>query len=411
MDFDDSEFRIFEDLLKKRPEINPDKLREDLHRYYLPYAGQLIDIKNRKSGTDGVIVGVSAIQGTGKTTQGEILEILLKHFGHSTDSRSIDDHYVTHKQLCELRESDPRFIRRGVTHDIPLAIRDLKNLQQMTDGHPILISGYYKGAHHGDGDRFRWVNPETGVVIKAVVMEQRMTVNKQLQMVRGLHLISVSLDNRDISLPENMGSDIPVYGHFLPDDLNGFLEQHKDKEITISMDSEEVVSFKDETEIKIPVKDLPVGWRIISKKPDFIFYDGWMLGASPVEDESVFDTGLDALSSEDDRSFARFINKKLADYNPLWELIEHFTVLYVPDYHLSIQWRDQAEETLRSKGEGMTHDEIRDFVYYFWRSVHPAIHIKKLAHDPVRTNQVVIINEDHTIKEVLAPVEVQNKYP
>lgn len=57
----------------------------------------------------------------------------------------------------------------------------------------------------------------------------------------------------------------------------------------------------------------------------------------------------------------------------------------------------------------MNQDQIREFVYYFWRSVHPAIQIKNLAQDP-KTNQVVIINDDHTIKEVLKPEQVKAKY-
>jgi D-glycerate 3-kinase len=84
-------------------------------------------------------------------------------------------------------------------------------------------------------------------------------------------------------------------------------------------------------------------------------------------------------------------------------------VLYVPNYQMSLKWRDQAEETLRAQGEGMTPDQIREFVYYFWRSVHPAIQIKNLAQDP-KTNQVVIINDDHSIKEVLKPEEVKARY-
>jgi D-glycerate 3-kinase len=114
MDFDiQKDFSIFDALLKKRPEISADQLKVDLERYYLPYAKKLIDLKKQKNADHGLLVGVSAIQGAGKTTQGEILEVLLTHFGFSTISRSIDDHYITHQELCELRQKDPRFIRRG----------------------------------------------------------------------------------------------------------------------------------------------------------------------------------------------------------------------------------------------------------------------------------------------------------
>lgn len=308
MDFNvDSDFAIFDPILKKRPEISSDLLKNDLKNYYLPYIKKLFDIKGRTDPDKGLLVGISAIQGTGKTTQGEILEALLTHFGKSSISLSIDDHYLTHEQLNELREYDPRYIRRGVTHDIHLAIQNLTDLKNMVDGQEVKIPIYDKGAEGGDGD---WA-----------------------------------------------------------------------------------------------------GWKTVTKKPDFIFYDGWMVGAGRVEDESVFESGLPSLDTPEHIQFAKDINKKLDEYLPLWELFDFLNVLYVPNYEMSLKWRDQAEEVLRAQSKGMTSEEIREFVYYFWRSVHPAIQIKALAYDTEHTDQVVIINEDHSIKEVLSPDQVKEKYP
>ncbi len=92
-------------------------------------------------------------------------------------------------------------------------------------------------------------------------------------------------------------------------------------------------------------------------------------------------------------------------------MIEFMNVIYVPNNDMSLKWRDQAEEHLREKGEGMTHDQIIEFVHYFWRSVHPAIHIKNLAQNELHAQQVVIINDDHSEREVLMPEEVKVKYP
>lgn len=303
----EKDIAIFDPLLGKRPEISKQSLIQDIERYYLPYAQKLIDFKEKKGGTKGIIVGVSAIQGAGKTTQGEVMEILLRHLGFSSVSLSIDDHYVTHQVLNELRVKDPRFIRRGVTHDISLAVQNLIDLKAMEDGGEVKIPVYDKGAFNGDGER--------------------------------------------------------------------------------------------------------VGFKTITTKPDFIFYDGWMLGARKVEENSVFESGLPALDTPEVILFAKDINKKLTEYEPLWDLIDFMNVLYVPDYRISLKWRDQAEEVLRKQGKGMSPDQIREFVYYFWRSVHPAIQIKNLAHDSVHTQQVTIINDDHSIKEVLTPAEAVVKYP
>lgn len=308
MDFDiDKDFAFFEPILKKRPEIIPETLKTDLKNYYLPYIRKLVALKEQKNSPDGLIVGVSAIQGVGKTTQEEILEVLLSHLGFSSVSLSIDDHYITCEQLNQLREKDPRYIRRGVTHNIPLAIQNLTDLKKMSKSQEVKIPIYDKGAFEGDGDRD--------------------------------------------------------------------------------------------------------GWKTVTKKPQFIFYDGWMVGARRVEDESVFESGLPALDTPEHIQFAKDINKKLDDYLPLWNLFDFLTVLYVSDYKISLKWRDQAEDRLRAEGRGMSHEEIREFIYYFWRCVHPAIHIKNLAQDEEHTNQVVIINDDHTVREVITPAQAKEKYP
>lgn len=397
-----TDINIFADFFTKRPEVNQDQLKQNLIQYYLPYVQKLIEIKKKKNSADGLIIGVSAIQGAGKTTQGEILEILLKHFGYSSVSRSIDDHYITHTQLTALRRQDPRFIRRGVTHDIPLAIIDLSTLQKMTD-QPIIVSGYDKGAHHGDGDRFRWVNLDPGVQLTATVSSEMVTIDQVEQPNLVIKLTRLTYNQREILMSEKMGSYLPVIEPLLPAELVTFLKNHLNKQLTIELAGKDQVVFRNETEIVVESKLLPNGWRVIERKPDFIFYDGWMLGARMVEDESIFASGLPALENPADQDFAKMVNRKLENYYPLWQMLDFLNVLYVKNYEMSLKWRDQAEETLRTRGGGMTHQQIVEFVHYFWRSVHPGIHIKNLAHDVKHTSQVVIINDDHSIGELYTP--------
>lgn len=303
----EKDIAIFDPVFVKRPEIPKENFKKDLKNYYLPYLQKLIEKKKQKNNSDGLIVGISAIQGAGKTTQAEIIDILLKFLGYKSVSLSIDDHYITHEQLDELRKADPRFIRRGVTHDISLATKNLTDLRMMKNGDEVKLPIYDKGAQNGDGDR--------------------------------------------------------------------------------------------------------VGWKVVTQKPDFIFYDGWMLGARRVENELIFEADLPALDTLEHIQFAKDVNKKLDEYLPLWDLIEFMNVLFVFHYEISLKWRDQAEEALRAQGKGMSKEEIREFVYYFWRSVHPAIQIKNLAHDGVHTQQVTVINDDHSIKNILTPAEAKFTYP
>ncbi len=389
MDFNfDTDLAIFNPLLARRPEIDQDKLKIDLENYYLPYLKKLIAIYKQRLSTEGLIVGVSAIQGAGKTTQGEIVEVLLKHLGFNSVHLSLDDHYLTHLELSELQKKDPRFIRRGVTHDIVLALRDLHNLKTMSD-QPILISGYDKGAHHGAGDRFKFINPIPKLI-------QNFTIQDQT-----LILVSATFEGKLIKLPDNMGASIRLDEPNLPMALNKLLESHSNRgvELIIENGHAEFKTHKDN--FPIDLSHLPNGWNLVTEKPNFVFYDGWMLGVRPAKNERVFETQLPALEKPEDQQFAKDVNKKLVNYQPLWEMINFMNVLYVPNYQISITWRDQAEQKLRAKGEGMSPQEIIDFVHYFWRSVHPAIQIENLIQDHNHSQQVVVINDDHSIKGFL----------
>jgi pantothenate kinase-related protein Tda10 len=411
MSFDiDQDFSIFDDFLKKRPHYKAEALRRDLRNYYVPFVSKLIAIKEQRNGNDGLIIGISAIQGAGKTTQGEILEALLSHLGYPSCSLSIDDHYLTHEDLTTLRNEDAGFTRRGVTHDISLAIEDLTRLKTMKNGEPIVVAGYDKGAHHGDGDRFRWVKPTEGITLDAQITKKTVVVDKLAQVATTIHIISATYKGTDLKLPKDMGSDLPVLDGFLPSKLCKYSNTQNEVQIFATGNGDTVFQGADKSTAVVPKDELPKGWRLITEKPAFIFYDGWMLGAFPVTNESVFDADLPGLESEESKQWARTMNIRLGLYEPLWNMIDFLTILYVPNYHMSLLWREQAEQALRANGRGMTSREIQEFVHYFWRSVHPAIHIKNLAHDSTNTHQVVVIDDDRSIKEVLTPDKAKLNY-
>ena len=155
--------------------------------------------------------------------------------------------------------------------------------------------------------------------------------------------------------------------------------------------------------VSVPLKDLPTGWRIVDQKPDFIFYDGWMLMARPVDDERIFESGLPGLTQQEHVKFAKLQNQRLNEYEGLWRLIDYSVVLYVPNYQMSIRWRDQQERELRALGRGMSREQIKAFVHYFWRSVHPGIYRYNLMRDTENTDQIVLIGDDHTFGSVIRP--------
>lgn len=128
---------------------------------------------------------------------------------------------------------------------------------------------------------------------------------------------------------------------------------------------------------------------------DIVLFEGWFVGIRPI-DPATFDTAPPPILTEDDRAFARDINTRLHDYLPLWDQLDRLIVLNPTDYHLSQQWRQQAEQHMIASGKsGMSEHEINEFVQYFWRSLHPELFIPPLLCDPDHVDLVIEIDTNH----------------
>jgi D-glycerate 3-kinase len=133
---------------------------------------------------------------------------------------------------------------------------------------------------------------------------------------------------------------------------------------------------------------------------DIVIFEGWFVGVRPINAD-VFDTAPPPIVTDEDRAFARDINRRLHDYLPLWERLDSLIVLYPTDYRCSLEWRKQAEQQMIAAGKsGMSNAEIEEFVNYFWRSLHPELFIKPLVKDATAVDLVVEIHADHSFGEV-----------
>ena len=126
-----------------------------LWHYWLPLAQHLANQQSQIGRT--FIQGLMGGQGTGKTTLGLVLKILLRHLGKTFLSISLDDLYKNYSDRQKLRDRRPAFIWRGPpnTHDIDLGI---EVLQKLRDRHPdppqpIAIPRFDKSLYNGAGDR------------------------------------------------------------------------------------------------------------------------------------------------------------------------------------------------------------------------------------------------------------------
>ncbi|MGQ9870339.1 glycerate kinase [Leptodesmis sp.] len=131
-----------------------------LWNLWLPLAQQLA--AQRQPLNRPWIQGILGGQGTGKTTLGKILTLILEEQGYQTLSWSLDDLYKTYADRLLLQQQDPRLIWRGPpgTHDVDLGIQVLDQLRYLNPHsplptpHPLIpIPRFDKSLHNGMGDR------------------------------------------------------------------------------------------------------------------------------------------------------------------------------------------------------------------------------------------------------------------
>jgi D-glycerate 3-kinase len=136
---------------------------------------------------------------------------------------------------------------------------------------------------------------------------------------------------------------------------------------------------------------------------DLVILEGWFVGTRPVE-EAAFDSAPPPIITPEDKLFARDTNARLKEYLPLWERLDRLIVLYPVDYHLSKQWRKEAEQKMIASGKsGMSETEIDRFVEYFWRALHPALFIQPLVNNPDLVDLAIEIKADHSYGRVYRP--------
>ena len=130
--------------------------------------------KHRRSSKHPFLLGLSGLQGSGKSTWAAALSTCLSQdYGYNTRALSIDDLYRDHDELIALRDNHPgnKLLRtRGQpgTHDEALARRFFTELMGEVSGHDYKDSGskavirwpsYDKSLHDGQGGRVpedRW---------------------------------------------------------------------------------------------------------------------------------------------------------------------------------------------------------------------------------------------------------------
>jgi D-glycerate 3-kinase len=124
--------------------------------YYLPVYCYLRHLLKNKNHDGPLMVGISAPQGSGKTTLTDLMQTLLKEQeGVDATVMSLDDFYLTAEDQSLLRakhDKNPLLELRGNagSHDIPLM---MDTVQSLSKGQQTVVPRYDKSVNGGKGDR------------------------------------------------------------------------------------------------------------------------------------------------------------------------------------------------------------------------------------------------------------------
>lgn len=126
-----------------------------------------IQARHQESPDDPIILGITGLQGSGKSTWASTLVKLLSQDHHLYSiTVSLDDFYKTHAELQARRDADPEnklYRTRGQpgTHDEHLAQEFFRRLKNQKTGaakseeeeQPLTIPSFDKSRFNGEGDR------------------------------------------------------------------------------------------------------------------------------------------------------------------------------------------------------------------------------------------------------------------
>lgn len=130
--------------------------------------------------------------------------------------------------------------------------------------------------------------------------------------------------------------------------------------------------------------------------PDIFILDGWFVGLRSYNNEEELRAKfMPPIETEEDMQYAFDNNKKLKEFEPVFDKFDKFLLLSPEKYEFSKMWRLEAEHKMKAKkGHGMSDQQIEEFVNYFWKSLHPKIFVEDVKNKKI-ANISVILDKHH----------------
>ena len=143
-------------------------------------------------------------------------------------------------------------------------------------------------------------------------------------------------------------------------------------------------------------------WYNIKERPEIVILEGWCVGAKP-QSNSLIKKPINILEKYEDKNliWRKHINERLKrEYKKLFEMIDCYIFMKIPNFHMVFKWRLLQENKLRKKShlkkKIMSYKELKRFIMFYQR-----ITLQMIKDLSKSASIVMLLNKNHEIKKVL----------
>ncbi len=143
-------------------------------------------------------------------------------------------------------------------------------------------------------------------------------------------------------------------------------------------------------------------WFNIKKRPEIVILEGWCVGAKH-QSSSLIKKPINVLEKYEDLNllWRKYANEKLKkEYRILFNMIDHFIFMKIPNFKMVFKWRLLQEEKLEKKTHArrkiMNYNEIKRFIMFYER-----ITLQMLKDLSKSSSVIMFLKKNHQIKKTL----------
>ena len=143
-------------------------------------------------------------------------------------------------------------------------------------------------------------------------------------------------------------------------------------------------------------------WNNIKRKPEIVILEGWCVGAKP-QSNTLIKKPINILEKQEDKNFIwrKYVNEKLKkEYKSLFNKIDHFIFIKIPNFKMVFKWRLLQEKKLKKKSHSnkkiMNYKEIKRFIMFYQR-----ITLQMIKDLSKSASVVIFMKKNHEIKKII----------